>query len=405
MTPAAGCPFDPFRHPGMYDALARARAETPVFYSPAIDAWVVTRYEDAMTVFRDPRRFSARVALQPVAVSPAVVGPVLKAGRYHPPPTNADLDPPEHGRIRRIVMPLMGARRLERLAPTVERIVTEALDRLPGAGRVDLVAELTYELPVRVLFALLGLPDADLHRVKNWARHFIGFVFGRPGAAEQVAAAEGLVAWRDYCRSVVAGRTEAPGDDLISDLVRAHQADPAALTLAEVESYVQGLLVAGHETTTHQAGNSLRLLLAEPARWRALAEAPGGAAAAVEECLRLESSVVAWRRQATEAVTIGGTTIPAGATVVIGLAAANRDPEAFPEPDRYWPDRPHGRANVSFGHGIHFCVGAQLARLELTTLLAAMPRRFPAMRLVDQEYSYPETLSFRGPQNLWVEVG
>lgn len=402
----AGCPFqgfDPFRHEGMHDTLARARRDAPVFHDPTVGAWVVTRYADALAVFRDPVRFSARVALQPVAADPAIFGPILKAGRYAPPPSNADLDPPDHGRIRRIMVPLMGPARLARLAPAVGRIVEEALDRLPADGPVELVSALTYELPVRVLFALLGLPDQDIHQVKAWARHFIDFVFGRPSAEAQVDAATGLVAWRDYCRAVVAARMEALGDDLVSDMVRAHRREPASFTVAEIESYVQGLLVAGHETTTHQASNSIRLLLAEPARWRALAENPGLVKAAVEECLRLEGSVVAWRRRATVDVEIGGVTVPAGATVLISLASADRDEAQFPDPDGFRLDRAITRPILSFGHGLHFCIGAPLARLELTILLEAMLWRFPDLRLLDRAPRYTETVSFRGPAELWVE--
>lgn len=397
--------FDPFRHEGMHEALALARREEPVFYHAGIEAWVVTRYADIVAIFRDVERFSARVALAPVAVEPAVIGPILKAGRYVAVASNADLDPPDHGRIRRIVMPLIGTRRLALLEPTIRRIIKEAIDRLPSNGRVELVDALTYEVPARVLFALLGLPDDDVAKVKGWAEHFISFVFGRPTQGEQVAAANGLVAWRKYCVELVSRRQREPGDDLVSDLVRAHQADPTSMSIAEIEGYIQGLLVAGHETTTHQATNSIRLLLLDPTKWSSLAADPTLAKSAVEECLRMESSVVAWRRRALVDVEVGGVTIPAGATVLLSLASGNRDAAAFLDPDDFEiarkPDRPH----LSFGHGAHFCIGAPLARLELCCLLEELPRRLPKMRLVDRAARYPETISFRGPLELWVEVG
>ncbi len=399
--PAGG--FDPYRHAGMHAALAAHRREQPVFHDPVLDAWVVTRYADVVAVFRDTDRFSARVALAPVAITPAVAGPVLRAGGYAPVSSNADLDPPDHARIRRKVFPLLGPRRIEQLEPRVRQIVAAALDRLPSTGRVELVAELTWELPVRVLFALLDLPDEDIGRIKAWAEHFLVFVFGRPDADAQVAAANGLVAWRNYCAALVARRMVESGDDLVSDLIRAHREDPAGLTVPEIESYVQGLLVAGHETTTHQATNAIRLLLLDPTRWAALADRTL-VAGAVEECIRMESSVVAWRRRALVDVEIGGVTIPAGATVLLSLASGNRDEERFSDPDRWILGRPNAKANLSFGHGIHFCIGHPLARLELNCLLEEMPRRFPGMRLADEPLEYTETISFRGPKRLWVEM-
>ena len=388
----------------MHAALAAHRREQPVFHDPVLGAWVVTRYADVVTVFRDVDRFTARVALAPVAITPSVAGPVLRAGGYAPVPSNADLDPPDHTRIRRKVFPLLGPRRIERLEPRVRRIVSEALDRLPRTGRVELVSGLTWELPVRVLFALLDLPEDDIGRIKAWAEHFLVFVFGRPGPEAQVAAANGLVAWRNYCAALVARRMVEPGDDLVSDLIRAHREDPTGLSIPEIESYVQGLLVAGHETTTHQATNAIRLLLLDPARWAALTD-QSLVAGAVEECIRMESSVVAWRRRALVDVEVGGVTIPAGATVLLSLASANRDEDKFPDPDRWIIDRPNAKANLSFGHGIHFCIGAPLARLELNCLLEEMPRRFPGLRLADEPVDYTETVSFRGPRRLWVEMG
>jgi cytochrome P450 len=388
----------------MHQALAEARREAPVFHDPTLNAWVVTRYADVVAVFRDPERFSARVALTPVATSPEIVGSVLKAGHYVGVSTNADLDPPDHGRIRRRVMPLIGTRRLEQLEPEVRRIIDDSLDRLPTSGRVELVSSLTYEMPVRVLFALLGLPDEDVARVKQWAQHFIAFVFGRPTPEQQVDAANGLIAWRNYGADLVARRQAAPGDDLVSDLIRVHQEDPDSLSIVEIQGYIQGLLVAGHETTTHQATNAIRLLLEDPSRWTALADDPSKVRTTVEECIRMEGSVVAWRRRALVDVEVGGVTIPAGSTVLLSLASGNRDEAQFPEPDAFVIDRVMARPHLSFGHGIHFCIGAPLARLELNYLLEAMTRRFPRMRLAEQALAYTETVSFRGPKALWVEM-
>lgn len=388
----------------MHQALATARRDEPVFFDPTVNAYVVTRYADVVAVFRDTERFSAQNALAPVGISPEIVGPILKAGHYVAVASNADLDPPDHGRIRRVVMPLIGTRRLQQLEPVIRGIVREAIEALPGEGPVELVWALTYELPVRVLFALLGLPDADVAQIKVWAKHFIGFVFGRPSPEDQAAAAHGLVGWRNYCVELVARRRERLGDDLVSDLLRAHAADPMSITVAEIEGYLQGLLVAGHETTTHQATNAIKLLLDDPARWAALAADATLARSAVEESIRLESSVVAWRRRARVEVAIGGIAIPAGATVLLSLASANRDESFAVDGDSFLIDRATAKPHLSFGHGAHFCIGAPLARLELSCLLEELPQRFPGMRLAAAPVEYPETISFRGPLALWVTL-
>ena len=402
------CPFhafDPLDLSDPFPLLARARRQQPVFYSPAIDYWVVTRYEDVKAIFRDHETYTAANTISPIVPFSDAVRRMLAVGDYTPEPVLSNNVPPSHTRIRARVNRLFTPRRMKSFAPAVRDIAERGVGRLRERGRapVDIVEALTYEYPAYVLFHVLGVPKADVPRVKAWAGNRIKLYYGRPTATEQIAMTENLVPFWRYVVELVAEKARQPQDDLTSDLIRMRAGDDSVLTLNEIASCMITLLVAGHETTTAQINNALLHLLTQRRHWEALCDEPGDIPRALEEMMRYDPSVCTWRRLAAKASTINGIEIPAGANLLLMLHSANRDESVFPEPDDIIFERPNLKDQLAFGYGIHYCVGAPLARLEMAILLETLTRELPELRLVaEQDIEYTRNISFRGPVALWV---
>jgi cytochrome P450 len=251
-----GAAYKPFEHHGMYEFFARARTDEPVFFCPAINYWVVTRREDILPLLQDAARFSADIALAPATPLTAEAVAILKAGMGAE-PTQVNCDPPKHTRIRQVAGRFLNAKRYAALEPDIRRLAREALDALQGRSEIDLVADLVYEFPARVLFLLMGIPAEDAPRIKQWADYRLLMTFGDLSPAEQRRGAEDMVAYWRYCVELVADRKQAPRDDYASFLI-AHRAEvEPPLSDNEIVSLVFGLLLAGHETTTNLSANAL----------------------------------------------------------------------------------------------------------------------------------------------------
>ncbi len=419
MQPRSACPFhdlgdrfDPLDLRDPFPALAQAQQQQPVFYSPAIDYWVVTRHADIKAIFRDHQRYSAANTIMPIVPFSAAVKRLLAAGEYSPVPVLSNNVPPGHTRIRSLVNRLFTPRRMNSFAPVIRQIAQDAVAQL-AAPPVDIVSALTYSFPAQVLFAVLGVPEAAVPQVKAWAGNRIKLYYGRPSAAEQLEMTADLVPFWRYVVALVAEKARAPGDDLTSDLIRMRAGDDNVISLNEIASCMITLLVAGHETTTAQLSNALLHLLPDEAQatgdsarqshWQALREQPALIPQALEEMMRYDPSVCAWRRLALAPSRIGGVDIPAGANLLLMLHAANRDPALFPEPDVICLSRDKLKEQLAFGYGIHYCVGAPLARLEMRILLETLLAELPSLRLIaGQAIDYPRNISFRGPLSLWV---
>jgi cytochrome P450 len=404
-TSDIGAQFEPFEHHGMYAFLARAQAEEPVFFCPEINHWVVTTRDDILAMLHDADRFSADIALAPVMPLTREAAAVLKAG-LGAEPAQANCDPPKHDRIRRVAGRFLNARRFQMLEPDIRGLAREALDLLEGRAEIDLVADLVYEFPARVLFLMMGIPADDAPLIKRWADHRLLLVFGDLSPQEQLRGAEDLVTYWRYCVALVEDRHRRPLDDYASFLI-AHRGDvEPALTENEITSLVFGLLTAGHETTTNLSANALLALLSHRPSWEAICGDTSLIPGAVEEVLRFASSIVHWRRRTREATVVQGVNIPANANVLLALGAANHDAKLFPEPDRFDIRRPNAREHVSFGKGLHFCMGAPLARLELQILLEEVVRRYPALALAEERHlEYIRTTALRGPKRLIARLG
>jgi len=397
-------PFSPEYLADPYPALAAAREAAPAFYSPDLRHWVVTRHHDIRHIFRNPAGFSAVNANAPLRPPCPRAAQALADGGFGAVPTLANVDPPAHTRVRRLANAAFTPRRVAAMEPFIRALAVRFCTERLRDGRADLVRDLAWELPVLVLFRILGVPDADVPRVKDGSWSRILFIYGRASEAEQVAAAEGMAAFWRYAEGLVAARQAHPQEDFTSDLVHARDADGQGLSLPQAATVVLNLLFAGHETTTGLLGNAFRQLLGHRPSWDAICRDPSLIPGAAEEVLRLDSSVIAWRRRTTGPALIGGVAVPGGADLLLMLGAANRDPAVFPDPDRLNIRRPNARDNLSLGAGPHLCLGAPLARLQARIVLEEVSARLPGLRLAaGPPPDFAPNVSFRGPLALPVE--
>ncbi|MGX7672650.1 cytochrome P450 family protein [Plantactinospora sp. DSM 117369] len=412
-----------------YPGFAALRTAAPVHRLTLPDGanvWLVTRYADVRAGLAD-----SRLSLDKANSTDGWKGFSL------PPALDANLlnmDPPDHTRIRRLVRHAFGPQRIARLRPKIEAAAERLLDRIAAAGRADLVAEYAGPLPVTVISDLLGVPEADRAALRGWTDVMLA-----PPTDDPRSAGRAVLAIQDFLVRLIADKRRNPGDDLLTAMIAARDtgADDAArgvdgaasgapdgpgptagggaadpgrhsgadrLSEDELTSLAFLVLFAGYENSVHVIGTGLLALLRNPEQ---LALARAGAEpspAAVEELLRYEPpGTVALRRFAVTDLTIGGVTIPAGATVLLCVAAANRDPERFADPDALDLERPDN-AHLTLGHGIHYCVGAPLARLEAQIAIGAVLRRFPKLALaVDPaELAWRPSFRTRGLSSLPV---
>ena len=398
--------FEPFNSEYLkdpYPFMARARDAAATSYCAELDHWIVTRYEDMRRIFLSPGSFSAANAIDPLTKPCPMAQAALKDGGYASVPALVNVDPPGHTRARRLANVAFTPKRVAAMEPFVRDVTRRFCEQRLSDGRADLIRDLAWELPVLVLFRILGLPDSDVVRVKQGALYRGLLLYGRATEDEQVGAAHELASFWRYAAGLVDARTEKPGDDFISALAQARDGEGQALTRPEITTIVLIMLFAGHETTTNLLGNSFRRLLEDRPSWQAICHDPALIGNTIEEVLRIDSSVITWRRQTKETVDIGGVRIPAHAKLLLLLGSANRDPAVFSDPDRFDIRRANAREHLSFGYGPHTCLGAPLARLQVRIVLEEVSRRMPALRLAEgARFEYPPSISMRGPLSLPV---
>ena len=346
-------------HTNPYPHYAHMRATTPVHFNPALQVWEVYGYHDIQAVLGDAKTFSSDLSDGKMMVF---------------------MDPPRHTQFRRLVARAFTSKVIADLEPSVQAITDALLDRVESAGRMDLVTDLAFALPVTVIAELLGLPAADHERFKQWSIPAIRAaemeLMGLEPALELVQAVDELDA---YLADLIAARRDRPCADLVSALLAA-EVDGERLTLQEVASTCRLLLIAGFETTTNLIGNTLQLLLTHPRALAQLCADPERVPAAIEEALRFNTPFQFFARIATRDVALGGQLIKAGQQVMTFNASGNRDEAAFPHADRFDITRTANR-HLSFGHGIHYCLGAGLGRLEARVAITTLLRRFGDLRL------------------------
>ena len=386
-------PMDPEFVADPYPMYHRLRAEDPVHHSP-LGFWVLTRYPDVMAMLRDPRLIKEPIAAFVAARFGMAVPPGLGLSML-------DRDPPDHTRLRGLVSKAFTPRALEKLRPGIQQIVDGLLDEAAGRGSMDLIEEFAYPLPVRVICEMLGVPVQDHERFKAWGLDIargLDAIMLPPDSPVGQRSVSGRRALAEYFRELIAERRAAPREDMLSALIAAEEAGDK-LGEEELLATCILLLVAGHETTVNLIGNGTLALLRHPDQLRKLRESPGLIGTAVEELLRFDGPVQRTARIPSEDITIGGRTIPKGEMVMPFLGAADRDPTQFPSPDRLDISRTDNR-HIAFGMGIHFCLGAPLARMEGQIAINTLLARLPKLALATDRPQFRQSLTLRGLQAL-----
>ena len=415
-------PFDSAWRSDPYDAYRQLRDEAPIHRSPDSGTWCVSRYDDVVSVLKDPDTFSSR----------AMFTVLMNGGSDKPPPLNWDgikflvrfawrvrvnvlnfgkermliaADGEPHSSLRTIVNRGFTPRRIASWEPRVRSLTEELLAPLRAGEPFDVVHDLATPLPVTLIAEMLGVEPERMREFKSWSDEIIAGSSGPkrttypdPPHPDTAAALEALAG---YLSRTIRERRNAPGDDLISTLLASQEGD-AALTTFEVVQFVMLLLVAGNETTTNLIGNAVRALLDHPDERAALASDPARVPLVMEETLRFNAPVQMVFRSATRDTEVAGTAIPKGATVAAILGSANRDERRFPDADLFQPGR-DTRGHLGFGFGAHFCLGAALARLEATSALEALAPLLPQLECADTERGWLDSFLVRGPTRLRLQ--
>ncbi len=378
-------PKDPAFLADPYPAFARLREQGPVHWHEGMGLFLTLTHAAADTVLRD--RSLGRIWRDK---EPAELFPAFNLLHRT---SILENEPPTHTRLRRLVAGAFARGHVERMRPWVDdlagRLVADLADGVAAGGRADLVALVAEPLPVEVIAQLLGVPAADRRHLRPWSNSIVKmYEYGlpEPQRLEAEAAARAFV---DYLRALVAERRAHPlDDDLVSDLVQAADGGDR-LSGDEVVGTCVLLLMAGHEATVNVVGNGMLAMLRDPRAWSQVVEDPALVVPAAEEMMRFDSSLQIFERTATRPVEVHGTTVGEGQKIAALLGAANRDPAVFPEPERFDVGRspnPH----LAFGAGIHFCLGAPLARVEVQAVLGALRRQLPGLRLAAEPERRPE---------------
>jgi cytochrome P450 len=398
--------FDPWSpafvaHP--YDVYARLRDEAPITWFEPTQQWLVSRHADVSALLRDRRLGRTYLHVggheefghppEPAELAPFWY--LIRNGML-------DREPPDHTRLRRLVSKAFTPRRVAQLRPTVERIADGVVDDLLAAGGGDLIATVAEPLPVTVIAELLGVPEADRHQLRPWSADICGMYELNPSTESARKAVTACQEFSAYLSDLARYRRDHPADDLITALVQVSDADDR-LTEDELIGTCVLLLNAGHEATVNVTGNGWWSLFRNPAELAALRSDLALLPTAVEELMRYDTPLQMFERWVLEDFEWGGQRFEKGTELALLFGSANRDPAVFPEPDRLdlaRAENPH----ISFGAGIHFCLGAPLARLELEVSFGSVLRRAPNL-VLEREPEWKAGYIIRGLKELVVSVG
>jgi len=387
-------PLLPEFHADPYPFYRRLREADPVHLS-ALGLWVLTRYDDCVTCLRDPRFGRDGFELLLAQFSEGSGEPLPRSMLFR--------DPPDHTRLRSLVNRAFTPRVIEGMRSHIQGIVDRLLDRVQTRGEMDVIGDLAYPLPVTVICDMLGVPVTDHEQIKEWSSDIIRSLDAIGVPSDEAIIEHGRVGRKgiaDYFRGLLPDRRRNPRADLLSSLIAVEEQGDR-LTEGELLSTCVLLFIAGHETTVNLIGNGLLALLRHRDQLERLLADPGLLGTAVEELLRFDSPVQRTARITNAEVELGGKVLPKGAFVVAAMGAANRDPAHFADPDRLDVARADNR-HIAFGFGIHFCLGAPLARVEGQIALQSLLRRMPGLRLTGPEPEWRESSTLRGLKALPV---
>ena len=410
--PPTGCPADADWSPLNGDYLAEPyaiaaelRDTTPVFWSGKLGYLVVCEMAEIERIFTDHETFASVNVQDPVFPLAPVAHDILSAADFDPVAVMSNRPEPDHGRIRVLTRQGFSNKRMGELEPYIRRRSHELVDAMAAAGPpAEFVERFAFPLPGETIFRFIGFPQSDDEMLKGWCGDRKAFSWGAPSAAEQAVVAQHMLNYWRYCRDFTAAKRDDRGDDLASELIDAHEAHPDDMSYREVESVIYGLSFAGHEAVTALICNTLLCLFRHRDQWDAVCADPSLIPNAVEEVLRYESSQISWRRITTAATTVGGFDVPAGTPIFLNFASANRQGDIWEDPDSFDIARPNANRHISFGKGVHFCLGARLSRFETRLVIEILAERIPTLRLAPgQQLDYFPNITFRGPTQLHVE--
>jgi cytochrome P450/ferredoxin-NADP reductase len=410
-----GCPisknaaaFNPFlseyqQNPAA--ALEWSREEEPVFYSPELGYWVVTRYDDVKAVFRDNILFSPSIALEKITPAPQEAVQILKRYGYAMDRTMVNEDEPDHMERRRLLLSDFLPENLEKHEPAVRALARKYMDRFIDKGRADLVGEMFYEIPLTIALHFLGVPDEGAEQLRKFAVAHTLNTWGRPSPEEQLKIAENVGKFWQTAQSILEDMRANPnGEGWMYETIRQHHKHPDIVTESYLRSMMMAILAAAHETTSNATTNAFMALLSNRSAWEEICENPALIPNAVEECLRVAGPIIAWRRIATAETKVGDVGIPKGGKLLIVQATANFDPRHFENPQEIDLYRENSVEHLTFGYGAHQCMGKNIGRMEMRVFLEEFTRRLPHIHLVEgQKFEFLSNTSIRGPSELWVQ--
>ena len=404
------CPYPHYRE--MRDQAPVLELDGEMFGRPGERIFAVSRYDDVKRILHDPTTFSSRFGTPAFKPSPELLARLREAGKDGWPNVSTMLteDPPSHTRYRRLVSMAFTPRRVAMLEPAIRRICADLVDGFGRAPRIDFLARFAVPLPVAAVATILEIPDTHREEFKKWADSSVAAI-GKPiSDDERVAAERDIVEQQRYFASQIEARRSAPRDDFLTDLLRAEllpddDIEGGPLTMAEMLSIIRQIQVAGSETTTSLLADVMVLLAEHPDQWEQLKADPERATVVVEEGLRWASPNQGLYRIVTADTEVAGTPIPKGSTVWVMYGSADHDDRVFADPEAFDPDRDGVRNHLAFGHGIHFCLGAALARLEAVVALQVLASHIDTIEVVDRAaLRYGSSFILRGLEHLELDL-
>jgi cytochrome P450 len=401
--PSLGATFDPlhiqFEQP--YAFYAQIRQEEPICFSPSINAYLVSRYDDIRSILSQPDLFASKTTFfSGIEIYPETITELSKGYQFVP---STMSERTKRDKLHEPFRNALSSARIRTMEPAIREIATRLIDRFQSDGQAEIISQFAYPFPLEVLLTILGIPQQDMEMVKKQNDDFRRGIALPLSPEEQVECARQFVTLEHYYAYLVEEKRKHPGQDLISDLIRYGMVGEDPLSDADLINEITAVFNAGYETPAHMIGNGLVLLLEEPTRWQALCEYPERIPQAIEEILRMRGPVLGFMRTTTQELTVRGVIMPPGTNLLLLYAAGNLDENYFPQACDFEMQRQPNH-HLAFGHGIHFCVGAALARLEGRITFEALTQRIPRMRLVpDQRFEYYPLFFSYGHKHIHVQ--
>jgi cytochrome P450 len=406
-SPQKSCPhmgkeFQPFVSPQLenpYPFFKRAREEEPLFFSPLLNAYVLTRYDDIINVLKDPGKFSSKDNLQPIGeYTPEVIQEFRKGFPMVPDLLNSDGE--HHKRLRAPFLKIFAPEKLQAMEDSIRSIANKLVDKFINDGQVDIIEEFAYPLPLEVILTMYGVPLEMMEDIKNWGHQTTALFSSHLTPEQQLECVRGFVEMQHAIAGLIEERQKNPQDDLVSNI------QDSDLSLNEMVVVLCGLVVAGHKTTSHLIGNGLQVLLENQELWQAICQDRSLIPNAIEEVLRYEAPVPAMIRTTTQEVEVAGITLPKDTRIFLMYGSGNHDEAQYENADRFDIERfqQSTSKHLAFGHGAHHCIGSNLARREGRIAFEVLSERLPNLRIrPNQTLENIPALMSRGFKQLVLE--